>query len=43
LSPIDTIKLLGVDLFNSKTYSEAKSALDDWINQLEKIKNKLIK
>jgi oligoendopeptidase F len=29
LSPIDTIKLLGVDLFNSKTYSEAKSALDD--------------
>jgi oligoendopeptidase F len=34
LSPLDTIKLLGVDLNKPKVYQDAKNILNGWIKKL---------
>jgi oligoendopeptidase F len=38
LSPIDTIKLLNVDLNKPETYHKVKQVLNNWIKRLSKFK-----
>jgi oligoendopeptidase F len=35
-SPIDTIKILGIDLYNEEVYIKAKTTISNWINNLGK-------
>lgn len=41
LSPLDTIKLLGIDLTTNQPYEEAKTILSNWIDEFEKAINEL--
>lgn len=43
LSPLDTIKLLGVDLTNDSTYSEVENILSNWIDDFSKLVDELCK
>ncbi len=43
LSPIDTIKLLGIDFNDENIWNECRGILEDLINKYKQVANKMIR